>query len=52
MNQTEDEKRQDKTEIFRSEMDLVQKTWDAYEKAWEWRDRRVDDYILMKGITH
>merc|ERR1712012_899709 len=31
-------------------MDLVQKTWDAYEKAWEWRDRRVDDYLLMKSV--
>ena len=32
-------------------MDLLQTTWDAYEMAWERRDRRVDDYILMKGIT-
>ena len=30
-------------------MELVQKMWDAYEWAWERRDRRVDDYILMQG---
>ena len=32
-------------------MDLIQTTWDTYEEAWERRDLRVDDYILMKGIT-
>ena len=30
-------------------MELAQKVWDAYEWAWERRDRRVDDYILMQG---
>ena len=52
MSERHEEKRRKLNAGAGPDMDLLQTTWDAYEKAWERRDRRVDDYILMKGITN